>query len=52
MHYDPDLEDMSMGKGHDTPFGHEQQLHEISKSNVTGRSYGADTDFPYVCIVT
>ena len=52
VHYDPDLEDMSMGQGRDTPLGHEQQSPEISKSNMTVRSYGPDTDFPYVCIVT
>ena len=26
VHCDPDLEDMTLGQGHDTPLGHEQQL--------------------------
>ena len=52
-HCDLDLEDMTLGQGHDTPLGHGQQLCEIiSISNLAVRSYGPDTDFQYVCTVT
>ena len=38
----------------DTLLGHGQQLCEIilSRSNMTVRSYGPDTDFRYVCTMT
>ena len=53
VHCDLDLGDMTSGQGHDTPLGHGQQLCEIlSRSNLAVRSYGPDTDFQYVCIVT
>ena len=52
VHCDIDLGDMTLGQGHDTPFGHGQQLCEIiSRSNFALRRYGPDTDFGYVCIV-
>ena len=48
-----DLEDTTLGQGHDTPLGHGQQLCELlSRSNSAVRSYGSDTDFGYVCIMT
>ena len=44
---------VTLGQGHDTPLGHGQQLCEIlSRSKLTVRSYGSDTDFGYVCTVT
>ena len=44
---------MSFGQGHDTPFGHGQQLCEIlSRSNLAVRSYGPDMDLGYMCTVT
>ena len=44
-----DLGDMALGQGHDTSLGHEQQLCEIlSRSNFAMKSYGPDTDFPFV----
>ena len=44
---------MTLGKGHDTPLGHGQQLCEIlSRSNMVVRSYGPDTGFGYACTVT
>ena len=53
MHCDLDLGDMTLGQGHDTPLGNGHQLCEIfSRSNVAVRSYGPDTDFGYVFIVT
>ena len=53
VHCDHDLRDMTLGQGHDTPLVHGQQLCEIlSRSNLTVRSYGSDTDFQYVCTVT
>ena len=52
VHCDHDLGDMTFGQGHDTPWGHGQQLCEISRSNLAVRSYGPDTDFQYVCTVT
>ena len=52
-HCDLDLGDMTLGQGHDTSLGHGQQLCEIlSRSNLAVRSYGPDTDFGYVCMVT
>ena len=40
-----DLGDMTLGQGHDKPFGHGQQLCEIlsNRSNMAVRSYGPDT---------
>ena len=47
-----DLEDMTLAQGHDTPFGHGQQLCEILfRSNLAVRSNDPDTDFGYVCTV-
>ena len=44
---------MTLGQGHDTPFGHGQQWCKISStSNSAVRSYGPDTDLGYVCTVT
>ena len=41
VHYDLGLGNMTFGKGHDTPFGHGQQLCEIfSRSDKGVRSYG------------
>ena len=52
-HCDLDLGGMTLGQGHDTTFGHGQQLWEIlSRSNVAVKSYGPDTEFGYVCTVT
>ena len=48
-----DIGDMTVCQDHDTPLGHEQQLCEIlSRSKSAVRSYGPDTDFWYMCIVT
>ena len=48
-----DLDDMTLGQGHDTPLGHGQQLSTIlSRSHLAVRTYGPDTDFEYVCTVT
>ena len=58
-----DLGYMSIGQGHGTPLNHGQQLWNVkyypnhtlgslSKSNMIVRSYGPNTNFPYVCIVT
>ena len=53
MHCDLDLEDMTLGQGHDTPLGHGQQLCEIlSRYNMAMRKYGPNTDFGYVFTVT
>ena len=53
VHSDHYLGDMTLGQGHDTPFGNGKQLSEIlSRSNLTVRSYGPDTDFRYMCTVT
>ena len=53
VHFDLDLGGMTLGQVHDTPLGHGQQLCEIlSRSNLTVRSYGPDTDFRYLCTVT
>ena len=52
VHCDLDLGDMTLAQGHDTPLGYGQQLCQISRSNTAMRSYGPDTDFPYVCTVT
>ena len=50
---DLDLQDMTLFKGHDTPFGHGQQLCKIlSGSNMTVKSNCLDTHFGYVCTVT
>ena len=45
VHYDLDRIDiMTFGQGHDTPFGHGQQLCEIlSRSDKRVQSYGPDT---------
>ena len=44
VHCDLDLADMTLGQGHDTPLGHEQQLCEIlSRSDKLVRSYSLDT---------
>ena len=48
-----DLGDMTLGQVHDTSMGHGQKLCEIlSRSDMAVRSYGAGTDFRYVCTVT
>ena len=53
VHCDLDLEDMTLAQGHNTPLGHGQQLCEIlSRSIKAVRSWGPDTDFPCICIVT
>ena len=53
VHCDLDLGGITLGQGHDTPLSHEQQSCEIlSKSNLTLRSYGPDTDFWYGCTMT
>ena len=40
---------MTLGQGHDTPLGHGQQLCEtLSRSNMTERSFGQDTDLGHV----
>ena len=45
------FKDMTLGQCRDTPLGNEQQLCEISKSNITVMSfmYGQDKDHGYVC---
>ena len=44
VHFDLDLGDMTLGQGHDTSFGHGQQLCDIlSKSDKGVRNYGPDT---------
>ena len=46
VHCDLDLEEMTLGQGHNTLLGHGQLLREIlSRSNTAGVSYGPDTDF-------
>ena len=53
VHFDLDLGGMTLGQGHNTHFGHGQQMCEIlSISNMAVRSYGPDTEFGYVCTVT
>ena len=53
VHCDLHLRDMTLGQGHDTLLGHEQQLCEIlSRFNLAVRSYGPDTDFGNMCTVT
>ena len=53
MHYDLDLEDMTLGQGHCTPLGHGQQLCKIlSKSNITVVSYDPEKEYGYMCSVT
>ena len=48
-----DLEDMTLGQGHETLLGHGQQLCEkLSRFNLAVRSYCPDMDFQYVCTVT
>ena len=49
---DLDLGDMTLDLGHDKPLDNGQQLCEISRSNITGTSYGPDMDDVYVCTVT
>ena len=47
MQCDLDLEDMTLGQGHDTTLGHGQQLCEIlSKSNLTVVNYGLNHGHP------
>ena len=42
-----------LGQGHDTFFGHGQQLCKVlSRCNVAVRRNGSDTDFGYMCSVT
>ena len=51
--FDLDLGGMTLSQSQDTPLGQGQQLCEIlSRSNMAVRSFGPDTDFGYVCIVT
>ena len=53
VHFDLDLRDLTLGQGHDTPLGHEQQLCKIlSRSKKSVRSYGFSMEFWYVCTVT
>ena len=54
VHFDLDLENMTiLGQGHNTSFGHGQQLCEILfKSNMVVRSYGPEKKFGYVYTVT
>ena len=41
--YALDLDDMTLGQGHNTPLGHGQQLYGIlSKSSMKVESYGLD----------
>ena len=43
VHCDFNLGDLTLGNGHDTPFGHGQQLCKIlSISNMAVKSYGPD----------
>ena len=40
---------ITLGQGHDTPFGHGQYVCEVfSRSNFAVRSYGPDTNFQYI----
>ena len=49
---DLDLGDMTLGQGHNTSLGWDQQLCEIlPRSNLAVGSYGPDKDFSYVCAV-
>ena len=43
---------MTLGQGHDTHFGNGQQLCELSRPNMTERSYGPYTEFWYVYNLT
>ena len=53
VHCDLDLGDLTLGQGHETPFGNGQQLCEmLSRSNMAVRSYDPTTDFWYDCTVT
>ena len=53
VHCDLDLGDMTFGQGHDTTFGHVQQLCEIlPRSNSAARSYDPDKAFGYMCTLT
>ena len=46
VHCDLGLEGMTLGQGHDTPFGRGQQLCELlSRFNMAVKSYGPDTYF-------
>ena len=50
---DLDIRDMTLGQDYDTSLGHGQRLCEIlSRSNMTLRSYGLDSDSGYVFTVT
>ena len=50
VYFDPDLRNMTLDQCHDTPLGLWQQLCEIlSRSNMTVKSYGPDTDFE-ICV--
>ena len=43
-----DLENMTVGQGHDTSLGNGKQLSEILfRSNITVISYGMDKDYSY-----
>ena len=53
VHYDLDVGYMTLGKGHDTPLSHGQQLCKLlSRSDLAVRSFDPDTDNWYVCSVT
>ena len=53
VHCDHELGVITLGQGHDTSFGHRQKVYEmLSRSNLTVRSYGPDTDFRYMYTVT
>ena len=49
---DIDLGYMTLGQGHDTPSIHRQLFDILFTSSMAVRSYGSNTDFSYVCIVT
>ena len=51
VYCDLDLGDMTLGQGHDTPFGRGQQLCEISRSNLAVRSYMARTQIFNICVL-
>ena len=53
VQWDIRLRDMTLGQGHYTRLGHDQQSCEISSwFNLAVRRYGPDTDFENVCTVT
>ena len=48
-----DLENMTVGQGHDTCLGNGKQTSEILfRSNITGINYGMDKDYSYQYIST